>query len=552
MYILGVTEPGSWNNAAALIKDGQLLAMAEEERFIRMKHSPNIIPERAVRYCLKHAGITLDEVDYIAVGWRDFKSSFLLGFLEELKQGRLKNLLYSLPAGFEHLLYQHRLKTRLNSLAGKKFPKWAFIAHHIAHAASCFRASGFNKASILTLDGNGEDDSGLLGIGMNREIRKLKKIELKDSVGFFYAEATGILGFKKHSAEGKTMGLAGCGEPEFSLKSIVKFYENNGYSFDKKYLNYLWRNFGPKRKKGAPIKKRHKDFAASVQNLTEKIGVHLAKALYAKSHIENFCLAGGVTLNCDMNAKILELPFVRNIFIQPAAHDAGCALGAALELYSRLGGKIDFVMKHAYWGSEYSNQEIEQILKESKINYNKIENIEEVTARLLTEGKIVGWFQGRMEVGPRALGNRSILAHPSLEYMKDKINREVKHREMWRPFAPSILEEDAPDYLEGYYPSPFMLLTFKVKEDKRKNLSQAMHVDDTARVQTVNKKTNPRFYKLIENFKRLTGIPAVLNTSFNDKGEPLVMSPKDALRTFYSTGMDVLVMGDFLIEKGKL
>jgi len=250
-----------------------------------------------------------------------------------------------------------------------------------------------------------------------------------------------------------------------------------------------------------------------------------------------------------MNAKFLTEGIAENLYIQPAAHDAGTALGAAMELNARLGGRTDFAMTHAYWGPEYSNDEIESALKESKAEYKYFENIEQVTAKLLTEGNIIGWFQGRMEWGPRALGARSILAHPGLPGMKDKVNLEVKNREAWRPFAPSILEEEVDKYIETPHPSPFMLLTFIVKKEKRDALAAAMHVDNTARVQSVSAKTNPRYHSLIREFQKLTDIAALLNTSFNDRGEPVVMSPKDALRTFFSTGLDALAIGNFLVQK---
>lgn len=553
MYILGITESLGRNNAAALIKDGKLIAAAEEERFLRLKHSPQIPPLEAAKYCLRQANIDISDVDYIAVGFLPPLTTSILNLTQNLKEANFKSLLTIVPGHFLYSILMYRIKKLFRELNpdSDKFPKWFFIPHHIAHAASSFSVSGFKKANIITIDASGEDESGILAFGHDSKIEKIHKIGLRDSLGTMYARATGVLGFIMNSQEGKTMGLAAYGQPdEEFIKRIIKI-ENGLFSLQKGYQSQVIKKFGSK-KAIDPLSESSKILAASIQRIVEDAGINFAKHLFEKRGIKNFCLAGGVTLNCDMNAKILALPFVKNIFIQPAAHDAGCALGAAFEAYSRLGGKIDFVMEHAYWGPEYSNQEIEQVLKESKLRYRRCEDIEEDTARLLSKGKIVGWFQGRMEIGPRALGNRSILTHPGLEHMKDKVNAEVKHREMWRPFAPSILEEDAPDYLEGYYPSPFMLLTFNVKEDKKRFMSQATHVDGTARVQTVNKKTNPKYYKLIDSFKRLTGIPVVLNTSFNDKGEPLVMSPKDALRTFSSTGMDVLAVGDFLIEKDKL
>lgn len=554
MYILGVTSPISNNNAAAIIKNGVLIASAEEERFIRQKHAPRTPAINAVDFCLKAAGIKLSQVDYIAVGYLDpLPSSFIKIWQIVFKEGRFPLMPELCGATADYLIKMFKLYKAVNELDPKADKvKWVFIPHHQAHIASAYPLSGFRESNVIIVDGEGEVESGTLASASDGKVKTCKKINIFHSLGRFYGNATTLLGFKQHSQEGKTMGLAAYGNPNAcKFDGIVKI-NSDSYAFFKDYEKKFVEKFGPKRQMSEPLTQGHKDLAAGCQNILEELGVLLAKEMYKKTKIGNFSLAGGVALNCDMNAKILRQPFVENIFIQPASHDAGCALGAAFELYRKLGGESDFVMEHAYWGPEYSNDEIESSLKEFKLKYQKFENIEEVTAKELAEGKIVGWFQGKMELGPRALGNRSILAHPGLENMKDKVNKEVKHREMWRPFAPSILEEAAQDYLEDYYPSPFMLLTFTVKEHKRKDLIAATHVDNTVRPQSVSKKTNPRYYELIRHFQNLTNIPALLNTSFNDKGEPIVCSPKDALRTFFVTGLDVLVMGDFIIKKREL
>lgn len=549
MYILGITGPISHNNAAVILKDGKLLAAAEEERFVGVKHSPRMPAINAIKYCLSYAGITLNEVDHFAVGYRTPISCAIRAFPENIKGLQFRRGVLELGAFTEYFIRLFDLRRSLSTMDKSSLEKkWTFIPHHLAHAASAYRASSFSKANILTLDGQGDNDSGMLGFGNNGDIKQIKKIGSLNSLGWFYSEGTGLLGFKPHSEEGKTMGLAPYGKPVFDMKKYIQI-SNGGFKLSRNWNSSFWKDFGPERKPNEEITEKHKNIAASVQNSLEMAGVSLAKELFKKTGITKFCLAGGTTLNCDMNSRILQLDFTEDIFIQPAAQDAGTALGAALELYSSLGYKNNFVMDHAYWGPEYSNDEIEKVLKESKLKYDEYDDIEGIVAEKLAEGNIIGWFQGRMEWGPRALGNRSILADPSIPNMKVKINNEVKHREVWRPFAPSILDRAGDEYFENYHPNQFMLLTFLTKEEKRKEIEAAIHVDYTARSQHVEKGTNPRFYKLIENFEKESSIPGVLNTSFNDKGQPIVRDPRQAIQTFYSTGLDYLAIGNFLLSK---
>lgn len=549
MYILGITAPISWNNAAALIKDGQVIAAAEEERFNRVKHAPRTPPIQAIQFCLKKAKIDLSQVDTIAVGFRSPLAYLPISQWVEIKRASLSNAIAQFGAVAEYMILLQKLRRQLEKIYGPipKNLKWSYIPHHIAHAASAYYVSGFQEANIISLDGNGEDDSGVLAKGTPKGIELFDKISISDSIGELFGICTDILGFRKHSDEGKTMGLAAFGKPDY-MKDLIQF-RNGSYTLKRNYARDLWKAFGPRRSPDQELSDVHKNIAASVQGITEKVGLHLAQGLRNKTKLGSFCLAGGVALNCDMNAQILLRGVAEDIYIQPAAHDAGTALGAALETYVRLGGKVDFVMDHASWGPEYSNQEVEHVLRESKLEFEHHENIEEIAADKLKEGKILGWFQGRMEWGPRALGNRSILANPSIPQMKEKVNREVKHRENWRPFAPSILAEEVHNYVKDSYNSPFMLLFFHVLKEKEKDLQSTIHVDGTARVQTVTEKANQRYYRLLQAMKRKTGVPAVMNTSFNDKGEPIVMSPRDAVRTFFSTGLDHLVMGNFILTK---
>ncbi len=553
MKILGITAPVSWNNAASIVVDGRLIAAAEEERFVRMKHSPYLPPINAMAFCLKQAGLRFEELDCIAVGWRGPGSFFVRSLAEELRSGRLTSAAAATAASIDYGIQLLKTRSAFRRQFGdigivtKKIP-WVFVPHHLAHAASAYFVSGFPQAAIMTLDGNGEDDAGMIGFGEGLSIRYLDRIRPKDSLGVLYGKTTGLLGFKEHSHEGKTMGLAAWGKPTDSFEDFMSL-KGPRYSLRPGYLDMLRKKYGPRRPANEPLAQKDKDLAASVQAALERAGVSVLKQVHALTGSRNFCFAGGVALNCDMNAKLLEQSEVDELFVQPAAHDAGVSLGAAYVVAARFGDKSTTTMTHAAWGPEYSDEFIESFLKEAKVPYTRCTDIADTAADLLSKGKMVGWFQGRMEWGPRALGHRSILAHPGMAEMKEKVNLEVKHRETWRPFAPSILHEAGADLVENYRVSPFMLLTFIVKENKRSELAAALHVDSTVRLQSVTPESDPIYCRLIERFRDRTGIPGVLNTSYNDEGEPLVMSPRDAVRTFYTTGLDALAIGSFLVAK---
>lgn len=894
--------PDSENSAAALVKDGKLIAMAEEERFNRIKHSKgHQYPEKAIEFCLKQAGITIQNVARISVGWASVPTTLWM----------------TLISSFKNPISLLRFPGVISRLKGHKeynpFKKINYYPHHMAHAASSFLVSGFPRANIISMDGQGEATSVLLAVGHNSsrgQIDKIKEYSILNSIGSLYESFTDYLGFVRHSHEGYVMGLASYGRPICDYSPLIN-WKKNGYScgtlaryssiFSNSFRKIqgkkvesigelLIKNYGPKRNRNDPLTKRHQDIAATIQNIQEKAVIKLARYLYEKNGIQDFCLAGGSALNCISNGFLLEQDFVKNIYVQPASSDAGVAIGAAFLDYVELTGEsIDFKMEHAYWGPEYTNEEIEKVLKEKGIEYEYHEEIEKISAELIAKGNIIGWFQGRMEFGPRALGNRSILADPTDENMKDKVNNQVKHRECydkkteiltnegwkkfkdisdeeivatlnpetneleyqkiinkikykydgqmirfnnqridllvtpnhkiwhkwiqnnnknahlkhpfkfeearnilgkkhlqlkainkwegkekkyfilpkikarkyshifqyrkipmdlwleflgyylsegsfcynqghhyilvsqdkkskhykrmekclsnlpynwsysgrsfrtsnkqlynylkqfkkcdgkfipkdfldlserqlrillealmcgdghkrnkqykyfttskklaenvqeiciklgysvytskeirsplrkdlyiirankgskiswvqknqigledyngivycvnvpkyhilcvkrnekvvfsgnsWRPFCPSILEESADEYLENAYPSPFMILSFRVKRDKWKVIPSVIHVDGTARPQTVSKKTNPRYHKLISEFEKIKGVPVVLNTSFNDSGEPIVCSPEDAIRSFKNTNLDYLAIGNFLIKR---
>ena len=901
MYTLGITGPISWNNAAALLKDGKLISAAEEERFTRQKFAPRVLPINAINFCLKKENITMDDVDQVAVGFASPESFMAKGYSAYLKSLRFypfikKNNYISDP--FEgvdaYVTYKKEMKKLINTFKNNKISKKIiYVQHHDAHAASAYYVSGFKNANIISLDGRGEDSSTLLATGLNNKIETTRTYSVHHSLGNLYSAFTKHLGFKAHSDEGKVMGLSCYGKPIYDLSPIVKI-NKNGYEFSRNWYYEVSKIFDfTIRKKTDPITDKHKNLAASLQQTLDKVAVNLATIMHDETGYKNFCLAGGVALNCDMNSKILFQDFTENIFIQPAAHDAGSALGAALKVYSDLGNSINSTMGHAYLGPEYTNEEIKQVIDECKLQAEYHEDIERVAALKIAKGNIVGWFQGRMEFGPRALGARSILGHPGLKGMKAKINKEVKHRECydketeiltkegwklfkelgeneevatlnpktngleyqqiekkveyeyngemvsfknkridlvvtpnhnvwakkiknhnkghhlkqkfefetainllgkenvqikaidkwrgkeekylispkikkskydpkpqvskvsmdlwleflgyylsegsftyneghygiyisqskkskyyerikecldrleffkwnhntkgfrtynkqlyeylkqfgrakdkfiprellhlserqlkilfdalmcgdgsyrpkqykyttiskkladniqelgiklgysvttskekisdtrrkdkyyvrlnmssktsfvrknqinlvhyrgkvycvtvpryhilctkrrekivfsgnsWRPFAPSMIESAMSEYVEKSYKSPFMILTFVVKEDKRKEIAEAAHVDHTVRVQSVTKDVNMRYYRLLKEFEKITSTPVLLNTSFNDNDEPIVMSPKDALRTYMVTGMDCLVIGNYLLSKKK-
>ncbi|MDX1664296.1 MAG: carbamoyltransferase C-terminal domain-containing protein [Candidatus Promineifilaceae bacterium] len=540
MIVLGLTHPISWNNAACILMDGQLVAMAEEERFTRTKHAPRTPPAQAMHFCLQAAGVTLREVDYVAIGF------------DSAARAAMGNL--SLSHGLSGLnqaaqwFREGRKHERLLPLDGVDEEKVIFVNHHRSHAASAFFASGFEEATILSLDGSGGSESGILAVGRGTEIEILHRVSNKGSWGLAYELITEALGFRRHSGEGKTMGLAAYGNPD---PDGLPFVEWDGIpQINARGRQEFIASLVP-RSEDAPLTDEHKQLAATLQHTLEQAGIQMAQWLYEQTGLRNLCLAGGTALNCSMNGKLALLPFVDNIFIQPAAHDAGTALGAALLVHTeKTGERPRWEMKHTYWGAEYGNAEIEAALQATQdIEYHLSDDVCREAAGLLADGKIVGWFQGRFEVGPRALGNRSILADPSNPDMKDLINMKVKNREPWRPFAPSVLEEEIGRYISPALPSPFMIQAFDVRPEHQRELVSATHVDNSARPQTVSRATNPRYWQLIKNFQERTGIPAVLNTSFNVRGQPIVNTPRQAIDTYLKTGMDRLAIGDFIVRR---
>jgi carbamoyltransferase len=556
MIVLGVTDPIGDDNAAAILVDGELVGMIEEERLSRVKHAPATAPIRAIGWCLAQAGCTIDDVDVIAIGHDAPDTVF-----RHASAGILANNLRRRPAwrsvreeARSYRLHKHQvslLERKLGLPLRGSDSRVMWVRHHLAHAASAFYLSGFEQANIISLDGQGGQDAGLIAVGRGTEIEVVRWVERETSWGSFYEEYTGRLGFRMHSDEGKVMGLAAYGDPQGEIFPYINLDGPGGFPwYDKRDLDAALAEVRPRSASEHPINSYHEHVAARLQYSLEEVMSRITKVLYERTGITDFCLAGGTALNCSSNGKLLGLPHVGGLFVQPAAGDSGTALGAAVyAVVQRTGRRPQRTFDHAYWGPEYSNDEIREVLDLTKVAYRPVDDIASETAALLDENKIVGWFQGRMEIGPRALGARSILANPTDPRMKDEVNKNVKFREPWRPFAPSILREANHEYFGTEHASPFMILAFEAEPGVEDKIPAALHVDRTGRPQTVERSTNPRYWGVIDEFRQRTGVPVVLNTSFNVDSEPIVCSPKNALATFAMSGLDALAIGDFIVEK---
>ncbi len=562
MYIIGISC-FYHDSAACLLKDGKIMAAAEEERFTRKKHD-NGFPINAIKFCLKHENITIKDVDYVS-----FYEKPLLKFERVLYQHiysfprSWKVFVDSMPSWFSEKLRIQRLIRKELKYKGDII----FVKHHMSHAASAFLPSPFDKAAILTIDGVGEWDTLTIGHGEKNKIKILKKINFPNSVGLLYSTITTLLGFKANNGEFKVMGLSPYGNltkknPYYKkLKKLVDIKEDGSFSLDISYFDYIGKQRMPSkkmtellglRKPDEKITKKHKDIAAALQLLTEEIIFKILNNLYSETKSDNLVMSGGVALNSMLNGKILKKTSFKNLWIQPASSDSGNSIGCALYTYNCvLGKKRDYVMEHAFLGPEHSDEEIKEVLEKNNVPYEKIETRKLIkkTAQLLNENKIIAWFQGRMEYGPRALGSRSILANPTRSEMKDIINSRVKHRESFRPFAPVVCLDEAEEYFDidiKQKPSRFMLMVCDVKSKK---IPAVTHVNNSARVQVIEEKHKPDYHNLIKEFGKLSGVSVLLNTSFNIKGEPIVCNPQDAVNCFLKTGLDYLVIGNYLIDK---
>jgi len=531
MIYLGITGCVNGNvthdASACLIEDNKILAIAEEERFVRFKHSFNLFPTYSIKYCLNHAGISLKDVDKI--GYYSDPKAYKLFYWKNLKRNIV---VLRLKHDFK------KIYEKLHFHFGFRPKKVHFVEHSLCHAYSSFPLSGFKNNMCFSIEAGGEETSTAVLKGG----KTIKSFPLSNSLGWMYTEATEWLGFERNEGEGKTMGLAPYSNNFLDWSDVISFNINGEYKIKKNIYNYLVKKYGNRRY--GEIQQVHKDVAATVQYYLEKAVLNMLEYYRPKK----LTMAGGVGLNCKMNGALLASGIIDDIFITPMANDGGCSLGAAVYLAIEDGFKFK-PLTHICYGPGFTDEEIKKVLDRNMLSYEYHDDIAGITAELLAKGKIVGWFQGRMEAGPRALGNRSILADPRIAGMKDRINNFVKHREPWRPYCPSIIDKFRNKYFETDYPSPFMILSFKVKEEKIKEIPAVVHVDGTTRPQTVTKKQNPLYYSLLDNFRKETGVPILLNTSFNIRGQPIVCSPTDALAMFFSEGMDALAIGNYLLKK---
>jgi carbamoyltransferase len=548
------------DSAACLLRDGKVIAAAQEERFNRQKNSPDF-PINAINFCLQAGNLTIYDIDYIGFYEKPFLkfSRVIISYLRAYPFS-LKSFLSTIPVWLQDRLIMPLVFKKELSFDGKVL----FIKHHLSHAASSFLVSHFEEAAILTADGIGEWATTTYGIGKGNNIKILKEINFPDSLGLLYTGVTTYLGFKANQEEGTVMGLASYGQPAYldRFKKIVQVKGDGSFRMDQSffgfnrasrmYTNKFIKMFGKERKPGDKIEDRHRDVAASLQKFIEETVLAMARHVYSETKSDKLCLAGGLFLNCIANNRILEEAPFKEIFIQPAAGDSGGALGVASYIYnSILDNKRNYVMTDVYLGPEFSASYIKRVLLKEELDYKELDDpvLFKYVAEKISNNKIIGWLQGRMELGPRALGNRSIIANPCSPQMKDMLNAKVKKRESFRPYAPVVLEERAKEFFRLKNLSPFMLLAPEVREDKKGLIPAVTHVDGTARVQTINKNINAKLWSLVKEFENITGIPVLINTSFNLKGEPIVCSPEDAISCFKRSQMDCLVLGNYVVER---
>ena len=572
MYTLGINA-AFHDPAACLVRDGQVLAAAEEERFTHIKHGKRPVPFstwelpfHAIDYCLSMAEIELADVDHVAYS---FDPYLLLGQHADaatvpipLHAQQSRDLgdwqsmwdplfLASIVRAKNHLLdgWPHHLQRRfMRATAEAKF-EWHWVKHHFAHAASAFLACPFDRCAVMTVDGRGEKATTTYGIAEGTHLEIVGQVNMPHSLGLLYEQVTGHLGFLHSCDEYKVMALASYGKPRFA-RQIREIIELTGEGNFVIHPANLQERFGPPRLKGGPLEPWHYDLAHSLQVVLEDSVLELAGWLHKESRMEDLAMAGGVALNCVMNARLRDRGPFERVWVQPAAGDAGTALGAALwiDAQARKATERTYRMEHAFLGPEFDDEEIESFLRWSKLSYHKLDDVAGETADLLVQDKVIGWCQGRMEFGPRALGGRSILASPISPDMQSRLN-EIKDREDFRPVAPVVLEEEAANWFVDGGVAPFMLFIFDVRPEKADRIPAVRHTDGTARVQTINRQQNERYYDLIKAFYERTGVPVLVNTSFNTRGEPIVCTPRDAVESFLTSPLDALVIGSILIEK---
>ena len=573
MKILGVFHSHSDPSAAVLIDD-ELVAFVEEERLVRNKHAFGSFPIRSVDYVLKTAGIALNDVDYIAQAWdcTKYDSGVIARHYEDVNK--------KYAASEDDLAYQERHLSAFRSQNQKyiitqnlfrefgpvSLPEIRFVNHHLSHACTAFFQSGMEQSLVLTLDGSGEEVTTAWWMGKNGKLELLRDIKIPHSLGWLYSAFTEYFGFEAYDDEYKVMGLAAYGrsntELDEKLDKLVWYDGAGGFETDpmnmirgkNTHSNYFadalpaFMGRAPRTKRDA-IEVWHQECAFSVQKKLEEIVMKMVEYWTAKTGVRNLCISGGVGLNVKMNGNIFAAGLVNGFAPHPLCGDAGQSIGAAMALRYELVGLKSKPLRDLYLGPEYSDREIKETLVTCGIRFTEEASIARSAARLIADGKIVGWFQGRMEGGPRALGSRSILADPRNDNSRDKVNVVIKYRELWRPFCPSMTSEALEMYYEKHTHAPFMTMTFKANDRARKDIPAVVHIDGTSRLQVVDPDTNKKFHDVIQEFKNLTGIPVVLNTSFNVKGEPIVCTPHDAVRTFFGTALDALAIGNCLVVK---
>lgn len=575
--ILGVFHSHVDPSAALCVGD-EVVAFIEEERLMRNKHATGRFPIRAIEYVLKRGGLSISDLDYIAQAWdcAKYDNGSITRHFEEVNK--------QYPTDDGDLAYQRRALGQFRSQAQRetilrnlrkhfgdvRFPEIKFVNHHLAHACQAFFLSGIAESLVVTLDGSGEEVTTAWWIGRGRKLELLREIKVPHSLGWFYSAFTEYLGFEAYDGEYKVMGLAAYGKRDATLERKMEeilWYDGEGgfktnpmllsrgarkysYYFPDQLAEFMGR---PPRAEKQDIEDWHKDCAWAAQHQLERVVREMLAYWIGKTGLRKLCISGGVGLNVKMNGNLFADGCVDDISIFPLCSDAGQPIGAAMALrYGLEGGLENRPLQDLYLGTEFSDVEVETILKNCKVEYRRESAIEKTAAKLISEGKVVGWFQGRMEGGPRALGARSILADPREVAARDKVNAVIKYREPWRPFCPSMTMEGARMYFEKQTRAPFMILTFRANERAAREIPAVVHVDGTSRPQVLDEAAgsrNPRYYRLIEEFKKLTGVPVVMNTSFNIKGEPIVSSPHDALRTFFATGLDALAIGNCLVTK---
>jgi carbamoyltransferase len=567
-YVLSINpcvgNLGSHDPSAVLFENGQLAFGVEEERFTREKHAKNTFPTNAIEACLEYADISLSNLKKVLIPWKP--SLFYRMLRYDISQTvtetegvteAITQLEATVKRDVGPVVYSKQSVRNHLSEFGEYTPPIETVEHHKCHAASAFHPSGFNEALIVTLDGRGEYDCTVVWKGNSEGLERVRTYEYPNSLGFFFGAVTKFLGYYPNNGEGKIMGLAPYGDRNDEIEQALREEISIGLDYDVSALSkgnfeYATRKLEeifdrPRKQTTDEFSQWERDLAHVTQKLVEETVTEIVTHYSDRLSVDKVGLAGGVALNCKVNKEVMELPGIERTFVQPVSNDAGTAVGAGF-LDAGITATED--MSTVYWGPEYTTESIESTLKTNKLSYAKPDDLCRTVAEHIADGKLVGWFQGRLEMGPRALGNRSILADPRSEASLDRVNEFVKHREGWRPFAPSMLEHAGDEYLVNFEEAPFMIKTFDVVEEKKAEIPAVLHpADETTRPQTVREDQNPRYYGLISAFEDITGVPVVLNTSFNDNGEPIVNQPVEAIKDFYGMGLDIIVVEDVLIEK---